>query len=223
MAKPLVTTKPVSAVAANAARLSIASGLLFALLLGSLHLLEPEFNPAWRFISEYALGKFGWMMHIAFLALATSLASAGLAIFSQVRTVTGYIGLAILDIAAIGILIAGISTTDPATTSREAATLSGKIHVFGASLDYTPVAALLLSFSLARNQAWRPIRKWLFLTVGITLVALTAFMFTLPYDGKIGPGVLAGLFGRFLLISYLGWLMTVGIHTVKLRKQSAAQ
>jgi hypothetical protein len=74
MAKPLIATKPVSAVAANAARLSIASGVLFVLLLGSLHLLEPEFDPTWRFISEYALGNFGWMMRLAFLALATSLA-----------------------------------------------------------------------------------------------------------------------------------------------------
>jgi fucose 4-O-acetylase-like acetyltransferase len=55
------------------------------------------------------------------------------------------------------------------------------MHVFGASLDYTPVAALLLSFSLARNKAWRPIRQWLFIAAGVTLVALTAFMFTLPY------------------------------------------
>jgi hypothetical protein len=97
------------------------------------------------------------------------------------------------------------------------------MHVFGASLDYTPVAALLLSLSLTRNKAWRPIRKWLFITAGITLVALTAFMLTLPYDGKIGPGVLAGLFGRFLLVSYLVWLITVDIHTIKLGKQPAGQ
>lgn len=222
MAKPLIASKPVSTAAANAARLSIVSGIFFVLLLGSLHLLEPEFNPTWRFVSEYALGNFGWMMHLAFLALAVSLGSAGVAIFSQIRTAVGYIGVGILGIAAIGILIAGITTTDPATTSREAATFSGKMHVFGASLDYTPVAVLLLSFSLARNQAWRPIRKWLFITVGITLVALTAFMLTLPYDGKVGPGVLAGLFGRFLLVSYLGWLITVGIHTIKLRRQPTA-
>ena len=223
MAKPLITTSPVSSVAAYAARLSIASAVLFALLVGSLHLLEPEFNPPWRFISEYELGSFGWMMRLAFLALATSLASAAVAIFSQVRTVAGYIGLVGMGVAAIGILIAAIFATDPATTSREAATFSGRMHVLGASLDYTPVAALLLSFSLAPNKAWRPIRQRLFITVGVTLVALTAFMFTLPYDGKIGPGVLAGLFGRLRLVSYLGWLITVGLRAINLFKQTAAQ
>jgi hypothetical protein len=64
MAKALITTNPVSSVAAHAARLSIASAVLFAPLVGSLHLLEPEFNPPWRFISEYELGSFGWMMRL---------------------------------------------------------------------------------------------------------------------------------------------------------------
>ena len=119
-------------------------------------------------------------------------------------------------------LIAAIFRIDPVTTSRAAATFSGNMHVIGASLDLTPVAALLISFSLARNQAWRPIRWRLFITTGITWVAMVAFMIVLPYDGKVGPGVLAGLFGRFLLLSYLGWLLTVGFRTVKLRKQKAS-
>jgi hypothetical protein len=220
MPKPLITTKPVSTVEANAARISIVSGMLFVVLLLSLHLLEPEFDPTWRFISEYALGRVGWLMHLAFLTLAISLASASVAIFSQIRTAVGYVGLAVLGISAVGILIAAIFTTDPATTSREAATFSGNMHVLGASLDYTPVAALLLSLGLARNQAWRPIRKWLFITTGITLAAMAAFMVVLPYNGKIGPGVLAGLFGRFLVLSYLGWLLTVDFQAIKVREQA---
>lgn len=215
MAKPLIAMKPVSAASANAARLSIVSGVLFILLLGSLHLLEPQFDPTWRFISEYALGRFGWLMHLAFLALAISLASTGIAIRSQIRTWPGYIGLGLLGLAAIGILLAALFRTDPAT-NQAAATFSGKMHVLGASLDWTPVAVLLLSFGLARNQAWRPIRKPLFTTAGITLIAMAAFMFVLPYDGKPGPGILAGLFGRFLLVSYFGWLLTVGVYTLKL-------
>ncbi len=176
MAQPLTMTKPVSNVQTLAARLSIASGVLFVLLLLSLHVLEPEFDLIWRFISEYALGNFGWMMHLAFFMLATSLLSAGVALFSHVRSVVGYIGLAILGIGAIGIVIAAIFTTDPIATPQEAMTFSGKMHVFGASLDYTPVAALLLSFVLARHPAWRPIRMWLFLTTGITLVAMVTFI-----------------------------------------------
>jgi hypothetical protein len=227
MAQSLPMTKPVSSVQTLAARLSITSGGLFVLLLLSLHVLEPEFDPTWRFISEYALGPFGWLMHLAFFLLATSLASAGVVLFPSVRSMVskisrlvGYIGLAILGLAAIGILIAAIFRTDPMTTPPAAMTLSGNMHVFGASLDFTPLAALVLSFVLARQPAWRPIRRWLFLTAGVMLLAMVAFMLMLPHDGKFGPGVLAGLFGRFLVVSYLGWLLTVGLYILKLRHRA---
>ncbi|QBD81174.1 DUF998 domain-containing protein [Ktedonosporobacter rubrisoli] len=221
MAQSVAITKPISNGQTLFARLSIAAGTLFVLLLLSLHVLEPEFDPTWRFISEYALGSFGWMMHLAFFLLATSLLSAALALFSQVRNVLGYIGLAILGLAAVGLFMASIFTTDTITTSQAALSFSGSMHDLGAALDYTPIAALLLSFVLVRQPAWRPVRVWLFLTAGITLVAMVAFMLMLPHDGKFGPGVLAGLFGRFLIVSYLGWLLTVGLHILRLHRRAA--
>jgi hypothetical protein len=216
MAKPLIITKSVSTFDSRAAWAAIVSGLLFILLLGSLHLLEPEFDPTWRFISEYTLGRFGWLMPLAFLALAVSLGSTGVTIFPQIRTILGYIGLGVLGLGVLGLLIASIFRTDPISTALEAMTFSGKMHVLGASLDYTPVAFLLLSFSLARNQAWQPIRSWLFITAVITVVITIAFMLVLPQDGKFGPGVLAGLVGRFLVLSYLGWVATAAFYALKL-------
>ncbi|MGH2381561.1 MAG: DUF998 domain-containing protein [Candidatus Limnocylindria bacterium] len=207
---------------AAAAGISVVAGVVFAVLLLGLHVLEPEFDPTWRFISEYALGSVGWLMSLAFVALATSLVAAGVAILSQVRSVVGYIGLAVLGLGAVGLLIAAVFATDPITTDRDAATFSGTMHVLGASLDYTPVGTVLLSFALARNRAWRRIRTRLFVTSAITLVAMVAFILMLPRDGNFGPGVLAGLFGRFLILSYLGWLLTVGVHVLTLRRQGAS-
>lgn len=140
MIKPVLNTKPISA---SAARLSISTGVIFVIILGSLHWLEPEFDPTWRFISEYALGNFGWLMQLAFGLLAVSLISAGIVIQSQARNIAGYIGLVILGISAIGIMIAAIFVTDPLSVSQDDATFSGKMHSIGATLDYTPVAALL--------------------------------------------------------------------------------
>lgn len=220
MSKPLIATAPVSAAAGMAARISIFSVVVFVLLLGTLHVLEPEFDPTWRFISEYALGDWGWMMHLAFLALAVSLGAASLALWSQARTIVGYVGLIGLWIAAAGILLAAIFTTDPITASQSAETFSGKMHVLGAALDWTPIAALLLSFSLARNVAWQSAKVWLFVTSGIMLALMITFTILLPRNGHFGPGVYAGLFGRFLLVSYLGWLLVAGIHTIKLRRKA---
>jgi len=218
MAKPLIQTKPVSQFEVNAALLSIASGVLFILLLGSLHLLEPEFDPTWRFISEYTLGNVGWLMTLTFIVLAICLSSVGAAIFSQIRTVVGYIGLCILALGVVGFLIAAMFKTDPISTSPNELTFSGKMHVLGASLDYSPVAFLLLSFSLARNQAWQPIRKWLFITAGVSLALTIGFVLTLPQNNAFGPGVFTGLLGRFLVVSYIGWVSVAALYMAKLQR-----
>jgi Protein of unknown function (DUF998) len=37
-----------------------------------LHVLKPEMDPSWHMISEYALGRHGWIMRLAFISLAIS-------------------------------------------------------------------------------------------------------------------------------------------------------
>ncbi|WEK54576.1 MAG: DUF998 domain-containing protein [Candidatus Cohnella colombiensis] len=212
-----ITTKPKSILVINAARLSIASGVLFVILLGSLHLLEPEYDPTWSFISEYALGDFGWMMQLAFLLMATSLVSCVVSVFSQLRSILGYIGLAVLLISAVGLFISAMFNTDPITFSQDEYTFSGKMHVLGASLEYTPIAALLISIALARIEAWRIIRTRLMITSAIMLLLLIAFILFLPFDGKFGPGVYTGLVGRFMIVSYVPWLITIGYYILNKR------
>lgn len=209
-------SKSVTITQLNAARVSVATGILFVLLLGSLHLLEKEFDPTWRFISEYALGRFGWLMPLAFLALAICLAAIGVAVFPQTRSIVGYLGLAALALAVIGLCIAAAFKTDPITTPMEDLSPSGKMHVLGASFDYSPLAFLLLSFSLARVQAWQPNRKRLFITAAISLILTVGFILAIPQNGVFGPGVYTGLIGRFLLLSYLAWIGTTALFTIKL-------
>ncbi|MCT1401120.1 DUF998 domain-containing protein [Paenibacillus sp. p3-SID867] len=175
-----------------------------------------EFDPTWRFISEYALGDFGWMMHLAFGLLAFAQISVAITIFPHIRTVTGFIGLVILGISAIGVIIAGIFVTDPISVSPDDATFSGSMHSIGAMLDYTPVAALLISLSLCRLDVWRPVKRVLLTIASITIVAMLVFVFQIPQDGQFGPEVLAGMFGRFLILAEITWLIIVGIHGAKL-------
>lgn len=225
MPKQPLTTAPVPAFAALAAYVSLVSTAVYVLLLLSLHLLEPEFDPKWRFISEYALGQYGWLMVLTFLSLAVSQISTLVAVRSHVRTVVGYIGLVVLLVSAAGILMAAVFRTDPITASPAAATRSGTLHLVGASLDWTPVAALLISLSLARNTAWRGIRTRLFLSAGITLLAMLAFVMTTtvfgPANGIFSAGTVAGLFGRILVLSYAGWMITTALHALALSKRRA--
>ncbi|MCD1261121.1 DUF998 domain-containing protein [Paenibacillus athensensis] len=213
-------TKPYSSISVSAAKLSILTSSLFIIILASLHVLEREFDPTWRFISEYALGKFGWLMHLCFYLIALSLVSIGIVIVSQLRSIMIYISLIILLMSATGLFIAGIFVTDPIVIYQNKATFSGQMHVLGASLDYTPIAAFLISLALVRHKAWQIVRTRLLVTSCIMLVLMFAFMFFLPRDGAFGPGVYAGLIGRFLIMSYYAWIVVVGFHFLKLSKRN---
>ena len=195
--------------AGRAARVSVAAGVSFVALFGLLHVIESEFDPTWRLLSEYQLGRYGWIMHLAFGCLALALAAAVIALKPHINSKPGYLGLGILALSSIGILLAAVFATDPVNTANTAMTAHGKMHVLGASLDWTPVAALILSLSLGRQRAWRAARRMLLATTAVTVVLMVTLMAMLPADGHFTPNVHAGLVGRLLLVSYLGWLSVV--------------
>jgi hypothetical protein len=215
MPKPLLTDRPVTRFEQSAASASFAAGCLFALLLLGLHLIEPEFDPTWRFVSEYALSSAGWMMTVAFLSLAISLLAAALSVVRHIRTIFGLIGLVVLAIAAAGFLLAAAFQTDPISTPADSYTFSGRMHVFGASLDYSPVGMLLTSWALSRTSGWRHLRRPLMITASIALLLMIGFIAALPGDGHFGPGVYSGLIGRFVLLSYLGWITAVSFAVLR--------
>lgn len=217
MVKPLLADRPVRGFERVAAGISLAAAALFIALVAALHGLEPELDPTWRFISEYALGRFGWLMSFAFAALAVSLLGTALTVVRHVRTVLGYLGLAIITVGAIGLLIAAAFVTDPITTPAEAYTSSGQLHVLGASLDYSPVGMLLTGWALSRTPGWRPHRRALMITAALAVVITVGFVAALPQDGQFGPGVYAGLIGRLLLTSYVGWIGVVGVNLLRMR------
>lgn len=100
--------------------------------------------------------------------------------------------------------------TDPISVSPDDATFSGSMHSFGATLDYTPVAALLISLSLCRLDVWRPMKRVLLTSAIIAIIAMLVFVLQIPQDGQFGPEVLAGMFGRFLILAEITWLIIVG-------------
>jgi Protein of unknown function (DUF998) len=80
------------AISVVAARITFWAAALFLVLLAVLHILKPEYDPSWRMISEYEIGRFGWVMQLAFCALAIASVSAIVAVWSAVKSIIGYIG-----------------------------------------------------------------------------------------------------------------------------------
>jgi hypothetical protein len=223
MAEDTATDKPVRTITPTAALLSFAAAATFVVLLAALHFIKPELDPSWHFISEYAIGDYGWIMVVAFLSLAFSYVSLFVAIRSQLRTIAGRIGLVLLLVSALGLTIAAIFTTDPITVSKDEVTTEGTLHNLGGTLGIAmPFAAAIIGWKLARNPAWSSARRPLLWATGLALVAFVVSFFSVGVmasqsGGKFGPDVLVGWPNRFEVVAYSVWLMVVAWQALKLR------
>lgn len=223
MTARVLTPKPLTTGSLTATRLSMATDITFQALLVALLFIRPELDPSWQPISEYAIGRFGWIMVLAFLVSAMGYAALFVALKSQVSTIAGGIGLGILLVCAIGRALAGVFVTDPIETAQNALTTAGSLHTVsaGSALVLLPFAALLVNLSLARgNPQWSAARRALLVTAGLPLLGLMLFavtmMIVVPSDGGFGPGVNVGWPNRFLLLVYTAWLVTLAWQAIRL-------
>jgi hypothetical protein len=204
MAEITSTSKPVTVISLVAARLSFLSGVTALVLLAALHVLSPEFDPSWRMVSEYALGDYSWILSLMFLAWATSCVMLFFAVKSQIRTVGGKIGLTVLIAAAVGQSLAAFFD------------VTHNLHGLAAFIGFPslPIAAMLISQQLVRNQTWASARRSLWWTANLTWISLALFIAAMVIafsqtGGEFGPGILIGWFNRLWVTAYCVWLMTV--------------
>jgi hypothetical protein len=104
-------------------------------------------------LSPYAIGRFGWVLPLAFFSLAIASLSAIAAVCSQVKSIVGYIGLVLLLIVATGTTIGGMFPSDPITTALDELSENGELHILGATIAIPAMpltVALLSQFSLTR-------------------------------------------------------------------------
>lgn len=213
-----------------AARITIILAALFLSILFLLHFLEPEFDPNWRMISEYALGRYGWMMSLAFFCWEGSVLSLLVALWPSLPTARGIIARAWLILIVAALFGAGIfktnAITEPATSAAH------RLHALcGAIVIMTfPFAASLISGSLSRNRAWVNARLGLLWITLLTWISLLAFFGSSivsriinPSAGRVGPEVYLGWPNRFLVAVYLLWLIFVAIRVARSSRQDAGE
>ena len=227
MTEDTAAAKLAPAISRTAALLAFAGTATLVVLLAALHFIKPELDPSWHFISEYAIGDYGWMMVVAFLSLALSYVSLFVAIRSQLRTIVGRIGLALLLVSALGLTIAAIFTTDPITVSEDALTTEGTLHNLGGTLGMAmPFAAGLIGWRLARIPALSSAKGSLLWATGLALVAFVVSFVSIGVmvsqsGGKFGPEVLVGWPNRIEVIAYSVWLMVVAWQAIRVREHNS--
>ena len=211
-----------------AAWLAIVATLAAILLLAALHVLSPEFAPSWRMVSEYAFGHYAWVLSLMFLSWGIGTWALAVAILGEVRTTAGRAGVWLLIIAGVGEAMASVFDIRHEVGHG----LAGLLGVIG-----FPIAALLLSVALGRQESWRAMRRallWLGNLSWISVVLLIATMAImvrqmarlngghLPQHAPkaLPPGVLAldGWADRLIVLTNCAWVLVAAWQAIQISR-----
>jgi hypothetical protein len=197
------------------AKLAIAMAALYEVLLVVLIFLRPDLPVYSTTISEWAIGKFSWLMQGAFFTSALGYLFLGLALRGELKGFWGKAGFIFLFVCFLGTTGVGLFVTDP--YPPDLTILTTLIHTIRGTLAMVllPIAALLICFNLTHQE------KAVKLIGFIPLVAFAGFMihlnlYIIPLGKNgVGPDVPIGYPPRILFFSYHIWLAIIASHQIK--------
>lgn len=199
--------------------LSILSGGLSLLCLLALHIVSPEFQPSWRMISEYALGKNKRLLTAFFFLWGACSILSSMLFWNLVGTIWASIGVILLIISGIGAIMGGLFDIKHPKHGLS----------FMLGVPTLPLATLLIGYHLLSLENWSSYRSALLLASHAPWIALVLMggAMALLFSGfkkagyPMGPDVeppeklpegvipLAGYANRFLVLCYLIWPILV--------------
>jgi Protein of unknown function (DUF998) len=212
--------------ALSPAHVAIAAAVATPVLLAGLRVLSPEFDPSYRLMSEYALGRYGWVLSLTFLAWGVGSCALALAIRSQIRTRGGRIGVAFLVVAGLGQALAALFDIRHDVMHN----LAGAMGILG-----LPFAAVLVSVSLGRNPSWSPLRRRLLMMAHLTWISVIVWVVSFvllittfvhvngSLPAQAPPALPHGVIGvvgwanRLLVVIYCSWVAGVASQMIRLR------
>jgi hypothetical protein len=216
--------KPVTTLEVAAAYTALTGAAVTVLLLASLHVLSPEFDPSWRLVSEYANGHYGWVLSLMFAAWGLSSWALAVAIRSEATATPVRIGLVALLLAGVGEALAAVFDINHDTLHG----LAGAMGILG-----LPIAAILISVNLGRTTPWSAARRTLLWAAHLTWVSVVVLATTFvlmtatflqvngglpaqpPTDLPAGVIGLVGWANRLLVVLYCMWVAVVAGQVIK--------
>jgi alpha-beta hydrolase superfamily lysophospholipase len=174
---------------------------LFIILVVLLHFLRTDLYPQTHFVSEYAIGNYGWIQTLAFSALGIAGLFLIIGLFSNIKA--SILSFVTFSFWCIGVFLIAIFPTD---LPDALPTRTGNIHVFAAQFAFINlgITMTLLGFNFKQNDHWQTISSlsWFFGTMSI--IILTALVLT--------PISLKGLIQRTLILWDVYWLILISRH-----------
>jgi len=204
------------------ASLSIAAAVTYQILLLVLIFLRPDLPVYSTTISEWAIGKYGWLMQIAFFISAISYFLLFATLKDEIKGKLGKIGITLLFICFLGTVGVGIFITNPYPPDlRITKTL---IHTTAGSLAMVlyPIAILLITINISnRNETWAKYSTML-KTIGfLPVLAFAGFivqlnLYVIPLgEAAVGPNVPIGYPPRIMFLAYHLTLIAIALLFIK--------
>ncbi|HET8625553.1 MAG TPA: DUF998 domain-containing protein [Gemmatimonadales bacterium] len=172
----------------------------YVIVVTALHILEPEFDPRFWFMSGYALGAYGWLMTTTFFVLGLAMfVVAGVLRDAHHPSRDARIGVGLLVVGALFVSLSGVFKDSIP-------------HLLAGAVAFPSMvmAVLILSWSFRRAAGWQTIYR---ATLVIALGMLAAFLSMVADVG------MPGLQQRAFLLLFLLWLSIV-IHRFVRRRLS---
>jgi hypothetical protein len=180
----------------------------FLCILSLLHIWEPEYNPP-HLISEYQLGRFGWLMSLAFFCLGAASIALFAAARQHIHTRPGRFGTWGLLVIGVAYFVAGLFPPDP---HRFLVSLlhgiGGLVVIFG-----SPVVFTFVTRAFARNEAPAVVPRPLAWTATLTWLGLALFYGSIiAFRTSGSAGIAVGWTNRFMITTFVLWLVVAAIH-----------
>jgi Protein of unknown function (DUF998) len=199
--------------------LVILFSVLSLLRLLTLHFVSPEYKPSWRMISEYALGKYKWLITTFFYLWGVASIILSTLLWSEVSSTWGKIGVILVLISGIGAFMGGLFD------------LKHKNHglSFMLGTPTLPIGALIICYHLISMDKWQNNETAILysthsLWISFILMAISMVVLMSGYKKTglpMGPGVeppkalpkgvigVNGYFNRLLVFCYILWLVVM--------------
>ena len=196
----------------------------YQVLLIILIFLRPDIHPYSTTISEWAIGKFGWLMQGAFFCSALSYLFLFLSIKEAVHGRWGKIGLILLFICFIGTVGVGAFVTDPYPPDFTITTTVVHATSGGLAMILLPFAALVINRNLMKNEQWKCVKNILRWTAFLPLLAFIGFivhfnLFVAPLgENAVGEKVPIGYPPRIMFLTYHIWLSILALQYIKVNE-----
>ncbi|SRR5712692_3372708 len=195
-----------------ASYITLSSVVYYATAIVLLHVLRTDFDPRYRYLSEYVAGPYGALMTSTFFVLSVGSLALLVGLWRSVSSKLRFLPGLLLWLAwACAVFFAGVYPGDLQGLPQ---TRIGQIHNQMGMIAF-PCATLalpLLSLPLRWDERWRSAWRS---TVLLSLAVAICFL-TLDRFGEMGLG---GLDQRVFLGGTLTWMWILGSKMLALEKQ----